>query len=64
MSAADRPARALTRDEARRARALVERLLDQRSWPWSRSISLQIDALILEEEQGAVSGDLRRLARA
>ncbi len=36
--------------QARAARADVERALDAAGWPWSRRISLWLDALVLVEE--------------
>jgi hypothetical protein len=42
----------MTRREARAARAVVEAALDASGWPWSRRLSLWLDALIVIEEAG------------
>jgi hypothetical protein len=36
--------------EARHGRAVVEAALDAAGWPWSRGLSLWLDALVLLEE--------------
>ncbi len=39
--------------QARDARAEIERALDAHGWPWSRRLSLWLDALVhLEENSG------------
>lgn len=37
---------------AQAARAAVEAALDAAGWPWSRRLSLWIDALVIVEEAG------------
>jgi hypothetical protein len=37
---------------ARAARGVTEAALDAAGWPWSRRISLWLDALVVLEEQG------------
>lgn len=39
------------RQQARAARAVVEAALASAGWPWSRRLSLWIDALVLLEEE-------------
>lgn len=37
---------------SRGARGIVEAALDASGWPWSRRLSLWLDALVLIEESG------------
>lgn len=39
--------------EARAARAEIEAALDATRWPWSRRLSLWLDALVIREESAA-----------
>jgi hypothetical protein len=38
---------------ARATRGVVEDALDSAGWPWSRRLSLWLDALLIIEENGA-----------
>lgn len=41
------------RQAARAARRIVELALDAAGWPWSRRLSLWLDALVILDEDGA-----------
>jgi hypothetical protein len=42
----------VTAAQARAARGLIELALDACGWPWSRRLSLWLDALVIVEERG------------